>query len=488
MPPMVDVLAEVLGSKVRLARALALAAAAPLLALCACAADDGADALPFAPGPGQGVFLIISDIHFDPFADPAIVEELVAADVHAWRGIFERSQKKGFAPYGSDSNYPLLRSALEAAGRLLPRPDFVLYPGDYLAHEFEAKFDASAGGGPEAYQRFVIKTMAFVSERLEDAFPEALVYGTLGNADSICGDYMIAPGQTFLAAVGELWAAESAHPEAFADFGIGGFYAVPHPQVRGRDLIVLNNVFWSANYDDRCNPEGGDPGAAQLAWLEWTLYRTKLRGRTASLLFHIPPGIDSFNAAHGKGTCKANVTPYLKEAYAEGFLALLEEYREILGSSYSGHTHMDDFRVVATAAGEPILLTHITPAVSPIYQNNPAFALVLYDRASGDLIDYATVYLTNLEAAGRGEAAKWAIEYTLRGAYGYTAYDPATASALARAIRTDPAVRDDYIRFYPVSTASTDPPIDQQNWKAFACGQTELTAEAFAVCYCAPGD
>ncbi|MGH6901810.1 MAG: hypothetical protein ACREIR_03625, partial [Geminicoccaceae bacterium] len=483
---MVNGLAEVLGSEVRLARALALAAAAPLLALGACAVDDGDRALPFAPGPGQGVFLIISDIHFDPFADPAIVEELVAADVDAWPGIFERSQAKGFAQYGSDTNYPLMTSALEAARRFLPRPDFVLYPGDWLAHEFEAKFEAAAGGGPEAYRDFVIKTMSFVSKRLEDAFPQAPVYGTLGNADSICGDYMIAPGQTFLAAVGDLWAAESAHPEAFADFGVGGFYAVPHPTVEGRDLIVLNNVFWSANYDDRCNPEGGDPGAAQLAWLDWTLYRTKLRGRTASLLFHIPPGINSFNAAHGKGTCQANITPYLKEAYAEGFLALLEAYREILGSSYSGHTHMDNFRVVATAAGEPILLTHITPAVSPIYQNNPAFALVLYDRASGDLIDYATVYVTNLEAAGRGEAAKWAVEYTLRGAYGYTVYDPETARELAQAIRTDPAVREDYLTFYPVSTASADPPIDQRNWKAFACGQTELTAEAFAACYCAP--
>jgi sphingomyelin phosphodiesterase acid-like 3 len=69
--------------------------------------------------------------------------------------------------------------ALEAARRLLLRPDFVLYPGDYLAHGFEAKFEAAAGGGPEAYRNFVIKTMSFVSKRLEDAFPEAPVYGTL---------------------------------------------------------------------------------------------------------------------------------------------------------------------------------------------------------------------------------------------------------------------------------------------------------------------
>jgi sphingomyelin phosphodiesterase acid-like 3 len=159
----------------RIAKTLALVAAAGLWSLCACAADDHANHLPFAPGPGQGVFLLISDIHFDPFADPAIVGELVAADVHAWRGIFEGSRATKFAPYGSDSNYPLMRSALEAARRLLPRPDFVLYAGDYLAHEFEAKFDAAAGGGPEAYRRFVIKTMTFVSDRLREAFPEAPV-------------------------------------------------------------------------------------------------------------------------------------------------------------------------------------------------------------------------------------------------------------------------------------------------------------------------
>jgi sphingomyelin phosphodiesterase acid-like 3 len=465
-----------------IARALAIVAAL-VSPLGACASNEGRT-LPFTPGPGQGVFLIITDIHFDPFADPAIVDALVDAEIEAWPGIFERSTQQGFAQYGSDANYPLMRSALDAARELLPRPDFVLYAGDYLVHDFETKFRAHDSGGPDAFAGFVIKTMSFVSDQLQEAFAQTPVYGTLGNDDAICGNYMIAPGRAFLAAVGELWAARSAHPDAFADFGAGGFYAVPHPTVEGRDLIVLNTVLWSMNYRNRCNPAAGDPGDAQLAWLEWTLYRTKLRGRTASLLFHIPPGIDSYISSHSHGACRADVTPFLKEAYAQPFLALLERYRDILQDSWSGHTHMDDFRVVATAAGEPMLLTHITPAISPIYQNNPGFGLVLYDRASGHLIDDAIVYLTNLAAAGRGEPATWAVEYPFRDAYGYTAYDLKTAGELAQAIRSDPAVRADYIEFYPVTTASTDPPIDRHNWKAFACAQTELTAEAFAACYC----
>jgi hypothetical protein len=465
-----------------IARILAIVAAIGLPLAACTTADRGRHALPFAPGPGQGVFLIVTDIHFDPSADPSLVDRLIAADVDAWPGIFESGQQ-AFAQYGSDANYPLMMSALDEARKLLPRPDFVLYAGDYLVHRFETKFEAH-GGAPEAFADFVVKTMTFVSEQLQAAFPQTPVYGTLGNDDAICGNYMVAPGEKFLASVGELWAAHSEHPEAFADFGVGGFYVVPHPTVQNRDLIVLNTVLWSTNYQNRCNPAAGDPGAAQLAWLEWALYRTKLDGRTASLLFHIPPGIDSYDSSHGSGTCRQNVDTFLKEAYEKPFLALLERYRDILQDSYAGHSHMDDFRIVATAAGDPILLTHITPAISPIYNNNPGFGVVLYDRASGDLLDYATIYLTDLAAAGRGEAAKWAVEYTFRDAYGYTAYDPETANRLAQAIRNDSAVRDDYITFYPVTTASTNPPINQQNWKAFACAQTELAVDAFAACYC----
>jgi hypothetical protein len=465
-------------------RSLAIAVAG--LTLCACATDERGTP-PFAPGPGQGVFLILTDIHFDPFADPALAEQLVAAEADAWPAIFASAGQQDFAQYGSDANYSLMMSALDTARRLQPRPDFVLYAGDYLVHGFETKFKPYDDGGRDAFADFVIKTMTFVSDQLQEAFPQTPVYGTLGNDDAICGNYMVAPGKRFLAAVGELWARHSAHPEAFADFGVGGFYVVPHPTVEGRDLVVLNTVLWSMDYENRCNPAGGDPGAAQLAWLEWTLYRTKLRGRTASLLFHIPPGIDGYSSSHGSGhgsgACRDAVTPFLKEAYAQPFLALLERYGDILQNSYAGHTHMDDFRVVASR-GEPIVLTHITPAVSPIYQNNPGFGVVLYDRTSGDLIDYATVYLTNLAGAGRGEPAEWAIEYTFRDAYGYTAYDPRTALQLAQSIKDDAAARDDYITFYPVTTASTNPPIDGQNWLAYACAQTEFTPDAFAACYC----
>jgi sphingomyelin phosphodiesterase acid-like 3 len=71
--------------------------------------------LPFAAGADQGLFLHVSDIHFDPFSDPAIVPRLIAVPVERWQGIFQSSTKTGFAQYGSDANYPLLVSMLSAA-------------------------------------------------------------------------------------------------------------------------------------------------------------------------------------------------------------------------------------------------------------------------------------------------------------------------------------------------------------------------------------
>ena len=142
------------GSKVRIARALAMAAAAPLLALGACAADDGADALPFAPGPGQGVFLIISDIHFDPFADPAIVEELVAADVDAWPGIFESSQAEGLRPVRQRLQLSADDvGARGGAGACCRGPISSSIPATTWPTSSRPSSSAYAGGGPEAFAR-----------------------------------------------------------------------------------------------------------------------------------------------------------------------------------------------------------------------------------------------------------------------------------------------------------------------------------------------
>lgn len=65
-----------------------------LIAVVALAADlsngqrtSEAEAQSLAVAPGQGTFLVLSDIHFNPLANPKLVPELGSADAMRWRHI-----------------------------------------------------------------------------------------------------------------------------------------------------------------------------------------------------------------------------------------------------------------------------------------------------------------------------------------------------------------------------------------------------------------
>src|SRR5258708_1421528 len=49
---------------------------------------------------GSAQFLMISDLHFDPMADPKLVNRLAAADPDAWQAILESSDTNGVSRYG----------------------------------------------------------------------------------------------------------------------------------------------------------------------------------------------------------------------------------------------------------------------------------------------------------------------------------------------------------------------------------------------------
>lgn len=450
------------------------AAAAGLFAL---AAGGGQAAqLPFTPGAGQGVFLHVSDVHFNPFADLTIVRRLIAAPVEQWAAIFRGSKNTAFWVKNQDTTFPLLTSMLAAAKG--PAYDYVLSTGDTLSHNFKQEF-LKAGGADSEYAGFVIKTMRFVDRMLQQSFPGVPLISALGNNDSTCDDYMLAPDDPMLAAVGRGLRVVARNPQALHDYQIGGSYTVPHPKVPKHDMVVLSDVFLSAKYQDKCG-RIADPGSAELAWLEWTLYQAQLAGRTVSLVMHIPPGIDSYKSSGN--ACPREVTSLWQDAYARRFLALVGRYKDQLRIGFAGHTHMDDFREIADADGTPLLGMRITPAVTPLFGNNPAFTVLLYSRTDASVADYATFYLSNLAKVGPGVAAEWKLEYTFKDAYQAPGYDAVSLAALAKRIKTDDAVRTTFMRYYAVASGQSS--MTPANWSAYACAQTAITADAFASCAC----
>jgi sphingomyelin phosphodiesterase acid-like 3 len=457
----------------------ALAALVCGLLLQACASEGARTASPAPPvspaGRGGGTFVLLSDFHFDPFYDPSLVSDLVRADAADWQRLFERSTVVSLGAYGADTPYPLLASTLKAAAGEAPDPDFVLLTGDFLAHGFSEKFAQQVpGAGSGAYQQFVGKTMAFVTAMIHGAFPRAPIVPALGNNDSDCGDYELQPGGPFLAGLAKLW--EPLLGRVSGSFGqtfpSGGFYSMPHPTVPRLTLVVLNTDFFSSSYKDTC-AKGVNLAAEELTWLERTLETASRSGQRAWLMYHIPPGIDTYGTLQ-KGPCPLTPVSLWSPEYLTRFRQILARFPGLVKLSFAAHTHRDELRLPPGGG-----YLHVAPAVSPVYYDNPAFAVFSYARASGDVADFKT-YELDLDPKRTG-GTQWALEYDFQQAYGQPAVDASTLREVLRGIHDDPAVRERYLTFYPVSAGQPDLP----HWLAYWCAARVFTPEDFTACYCA---
>lgn len=413
----------------------------------------GLSATPPAEAAGQS-FLMLSDIHFNPMAEPAPVDRLAAAEPGDWPAIFESGGSRGPSRYRSDTNWALLRSALERMKQTLPHPAFLLLPGDFLAHHFRAQFDAAAHDHSDrAYRSFVVKTMRFVAAEIAGAFPGTAILPTLGNNDAECGDFRLQPNGPFLAdtlAILRGLVGGHATPGFAESWKSWGNYSAMLPHASAVRAIFLNDVFFSQNYLNICGSRGSpDPGRETLAWLAAELAAAQRAHQRVWLVYHVPPGIDGYRTWR-QGSCPDRIIPMWNEPYARPFLALLRRYSDTVAANFVGHTHMDDFRLIADEKGD-FSFALIMPALSPIFGQNPAFRTVIFN-SSGNILDQTTYDLANLAAAGPGVPPKWQAEYTFSREWGLPSVDLAGLQRLYAMITTVPADRARWHRLYPVSS------------------------------------
>ena len=136
---------------------------------------------------------------------------------------------------------------------------------------------------------------------------------------------------------------------------------------------------------------------------------------------------------------------------------------------------------MSDAAGTPLLATRITPAVTPLFGNNPAFAVLLYSHTDGTASNSAIFYMSNVDEAGSTMPAQWQREYNFAQTYGVNGYTAANVAALAQRIRNDSVATRAYVKFYSVDAPT---PINKTNLTAYACAQTALTPADYAACRC----
>ena len=140
----------------------------------------------------------------------------------------------------------------------------------------------------------------------------------------------------------------------------------------------------------------------------------------------------------------------------------------------AGHTHTDEFRVLSDSELSHAVAFRITPAISPIYRNNPAFSVLKYNPGSGDVTDIDTYYLD--VSNGIIGQRYWKHEYSFADTYGCPLFNPQNLLTLAARILDKPDVRSVFARYY---SALAPLQIDSKNWPVYCGAQTIFTAEDF---------
>jgi len=438
----------------------------------------------------SGIIAVVSDIHLNPFVPRDLAVRLANSETAAWPRIFASVSAQGFSRRGEDTNQPLFASALGALSTHARNADLVIVSGDLLAHRFEELAAQALATSPTSntVRALGAKTASYVADALRTVLPDRPILIALGNNDSECGDYQLEPGGAFLASmsntVRDLAGANRLAPDFDQTFSAGGYYAMRHPTLAGVTILAINDVLWSTDYQNACGTDGIEAAEAMMGWFERQLSDARATGQRIWLVHHIPVGIDSYSTLQGPTglSCPARATPFLKEPFASRFVTLLRDYASTIQAGFAGHTHQDSYRLVMDA-GVAVGVEKVTPSISPIFGNNPGFHMFEYNRHTGEVTDFSTWYLANLEQASAITPGEWRREYVFTEAYGARAYSAAAVKRIADTI-LDPddgeEARNSFRRYYRVSRGGIVP----RELAAHACAIGNLDPSSYTTCYC----
>ena len=341
------------------------------------------------------------------------------------------------------------------------------------------------------------KTVEFLALELRKRFPGTKILLTPGNNDENCGNYSIRAGGIFLSDTAQLARDLAGADESFAaTWKALGSYNVPHPTMPNFRILSLNTVFFSnnyhaANFDDACATVPSTAASDLLAWLESNLTQARLANQKTWLMFHIPPGIDGFTTIQNRATRSEATSPSADESCAKAivpmwvpewtarFDGLLETFHDTVVASFAGHTHSDDFRLI-NAAGTNEAFVIITPAISPIYDQNPSFRVVQY-ADDGSLVDQTTYYLTNLKQAGK-VGGRWKKEYSFSREWRSRRLNVVSLGKIYKQVQSTEPARDQWLKLYNVS--STVAVVPGNDARGLYCAVVALDPVAYASCYC----
>jgi len=458
--------------------------------------------------PATFTVVAISDIHFNPLDDPTLYPALAAAPASQWESIFQNAQNLSNKPpsaWGSDTNYPSLVLALAGVKQNLGSSPVVLFSGDMLGHDLPEWFCALYStpplpitmpptactlnaAGTVAMQQFMDKTVAFVSTQIRAAVGDVPVIFVPGNIDTY-SVYGAGPDTSFLSDNASTFyrqlvngtADQAMFQNTFTT--IGSYSAQP----LGSKLLVValdSNPLAVATPAPPLNPY------SELTWLDSQLAAAQSAGQKVWLVMHVPPGANTTETAQNAAkagtpnqTSDSEVAMMWQPQYQIEFMQILAKYPGVITMAVSGHTHMDEFRVLPTGD-----VMYGVPGISPCFGNNPAFKIFTISQNTLGPMDYQSIHY----ALGVSPApAQFSSLYTFSTAYGATANTSLQTSSQQLYPQLTPtgSGTTNFIKYYDSDNPSLIPQTNVPwnmatpvNWPLYACGISQMDAQDYVDC------
>jgi len=145
--------------------------------------------------------------------------------------------------------------------------------------------------------------------------------------------------------------------------------------------------------------------------------------------------------------------------YQATFMQVLQKYPGVIAMTLAGHTHMDEYRIML-----PNTLLQITPGISPVFTNDPAYKIFTLDQQTFAPIDFSSV---NFDLSTM--PVQFSNYYTFSKAYSMTGTMPAFLTGLYPALITNSQLQALY-RSYYFSGNNSPSPLTDLKWPAYWAG------------------
>lgn len=431
----------------------------------------------------QEKFIVVTDIHFSPFASCqstpcSLIKNLTDANIQQWDSYLDKaSEKNAISTYHQDTNYPLFLLALKGIHQAYQdeKPRFALELGDFLGHDYLENYQKYTGSNTN-YNVFVKKTLAYIAYKLHQAMPTIAMYPVVGNNDSYHGDYNVTPDGAFFMDTASSWKhyflLTASQKSAFADeFPTAGYYTeeLAH-HIR---LIGLNSVLFST----KCKGTNLQGAATQeLKWLKSQLAEAATLKQHVILMMHIPFGINAYLTLKSK---TLTPTPFWNSTTQATFEHLLKTYHQNIIAILTGHLHIDGYMLYnnGSTSKQSLLPETITPAISPLFGNNPGFKVYTYNLQRHILSNFKTYYL-NLN----NKTPNWALEYDFGNQYARDCPRCSLSQKMQKLTRYNTKLVALYRKYYGVGHKGAQPISDTVNWPFYWCSITSFDTKSYLTC------